>query len=253
MDSAVWDSNGRVLAISDGERVHVYDAAEEKEITSVPIGAARLDWSPDGSRLAVSTMQATDNPFVAEGEVRIWSRDSGGWTRTLSVGKVSSDPEDSSLAFDSNGDTLAVTTTSGVQLWDASRGRLLRKLRPSGADGSYFAAYAAAFSPDGELVASGGWERVNVWRARDGKLLWSKDISGRQVLALAFSPDGDLLISGGIGGGVEVWQARDGTLLQTHERPQGSTVEVSSVAFDPERERVVSFDRADSTVRVWPR
>ena len=40
LDSAVWASNGRFLATSDGERVHVYDAAEEAEIASLPVEAA---------------------------------------------------------------------------------------------------------------------------------------------------------------------------------------------------------------------
>ena len=224
VDSAVWNSNGRFLATSDGERVHVYDAAEGMEATSLPIAAAQLAWSPDGSLLAVSTMEGTYNPFVANSEARIWSRDSRSWTHTLSVGEVASDPDYSCLVFDTNGHTLAATTDSGVQLWDTSRGQLLRKLRPSDADGSYFAAYSAAFSPDGELVASGGWGRVNVWRTRDGELLWSTETSGRQVLALAFSSDGDMLISGGMGRAVQVWQTREGTRSRRTRDPRGASV-----------------------------
>ena len=46
------------------------------------------------------------------------------------MGEVWSDPEDSTLAFDANGDTFAATTMDdGVQLWDTSDGRLLRELR----------------------------------------------------------------------------------------------------------------------------
>ena len=81
----MWASNGRFLATSDGERVHVYDAAEEAEIASLPVeAAAQLAWSPDGSLLAVSTLEGTDNPFAAKSEVHIWSRDSKSWTHTPS-------------------------------------------------------------------------------------------------------------------------------------------------------------------------
>jgi WD40 repeat protein len=48
MDSALWASNGRFLATSDGERVHVYDASKQAEIARLPVKAAQLAWSQEG-------------------------------------------------------------------------------------------------------------------------------------------------------------------------------------------------------------
>jgi WD40 repeat protein len=131
---------------------------EEAEVAQLPVeAAAQLAWSPDGSLLAVSTLEGTDNPFAAESEARIRSRDSRSWTHTLPVGEVWSGPEDSTLAFDANGDTFAATTMDdGVQLWDTSNGRLLRELRAGGQEAYSCAEYSIVFSPDGELVASSG-------------------------------------------------------------------------------------------------
>ena len=255
LDAAVWASNGRFLATSDGGRVHVYDAVEKAEVAQLPVeAAAQLAWSPDGSLLAVSTLEGTDNPFAAESEARIWSRDSRSWTHTLPVGEVWSDPEDSTLAFDANGDTFAATTMDdGVQLWDTSNGRLLRELRAGGQEAYSCAEYSIVFSPDGELVASSGWGGVCVWNSQSGELLWEKRIQEQQVWALAFSSNGDLLASGGIAEEVEVWRASDGTLIRTHDGPEGSIGGITSVAFDPDTERVISFHSGESVVRTWPR
>ncbi len=248
LDSAVWASNGRLLATSDDDRVHVY---EEAEVASLPVEAVdQLAWSPDGSLLAVSTLRGTGDPFGAKSEVRIWSRESRSWTHTLSIGDVWSDAE----AFDENGHTFAATTMDdGVQLWDTSSGRLLRELRSGGQEDYSCAAYSITFSPDGELVASSGWGGVCVWNTKSGELLWEKRIQEQEVWALAFSPEGDLLASGGIAEEVKVWQASDGTLIRTHDGPEGSIGGITSVAFDPDTERVISFHSGEGVVRTWPR
>jgi hypothetical protein len=145
LDAAVWASNGRFLATSDGERVHVYDAAEKAEIASLPVEAAsQIAWSPDGSLLAVSTLEGTDDPFAAESKVRLWSRHRGRWMHTLPIGEVSS-----VMAFDRDGHIFAATTMDdGVQLWDVLSGRHLRTL-----DGNFES--GISFSPDGRLFRRG--------------------------------------------------------------------------------------------------
>ncbi len=71
-----------------------------------------------------------------------------------------------------------------------------------------------AFSPDGQLVASGSGggiffqdNTVRVWRAKDGKPMWTLQHES-QVNSLVFSPDGSLLASGG-NDGVLLWTAAD--------------------------------------------
>ena len=114
--------------------------------------------------------------------------------------------------------------------------------------------YSVTFSLHGELIVAGGsGGEVSVWRVHDGRLLWTEVGHDRYVTALAFSPYDDLLVSGGIDGKVKLWRSMDGHLLQAHGRPEGYIGEVLSVAFNPDKERVISVDRADGYVRIWPK
>jgi WD40 repeat protein len=63
-----------------------------------------------------------------------------------------------------------------------------------------------AFSPDGQLLASGLWSRmVRLWRVEDGKLLRTFEEHTKQVNSVAFSPDGALLASGSDDKTVQLW------------------------------------------------
>ena len=57
--------------------------------------------------------------------------------------------------------------------------------------------YAAAFTPDGSILASGGFDqKVKLWNVATGKEL--RTFEGHQglVLSLSVSPDGHTLVSG---------------------------------------------------------
>jgi WD40 repeat protein len=71
-----------------------------------------------------------------------------------------------------------------------------------------------AFSPDGGVLASGGYDGViRVWDIAAGRSILDWD-SGQDVLhSVVFSPDGRLLASAGRGGVVRCWDARTGAPL----------------------------------------
>ena len=87
-----------------------------------------------------------------------------------------------------------------VRVWAAGDGKLLQTLRLPAGPGDVGKAYAAAVSPDGALVAAGGWtaraagdESVYLFDRVSGRLL--RRVGGllHTVNHLAFSPDGTRL------------------------------------------------------------
>ena len=96
-----------------------------------------------------------------------------------------------------------------VKLWDPASGRLLRTL-------SGFAAMvqALAFSPDGDQLATGLYERgrVQIWGVGSGKELYTTDLPSSIVPQLAFARDAgqgaDLLAATGTG--LRLWRVSRG-------------------------------------------
>jgi WD40 repeat protein len=88
-----------------------------------------------------------------------------------------------------------------VRVWDLTSGHLLRTLRPPIGEGSEGRIDSVAISPDGELVAAGGWtgyqwsgnHSIYLFDWRSGRL--SRRLSGLPdvIFDLAFSQDGSRL------------------------------------------------------------
>ena len=103
-----------------------------------------------------------------------------------------------------------------LQVWDAETG--LRRASPTD---DLLVLPAAAFHPDGRLIATGDWEgKARLWDATSGTRVGPVLREPVSVHALAFSPDGRTLAVG----------ARDGTLTLWPITP--------AIPRDPERIRV---------------
>lgn len=144
-------------------------------------------------------------------------KDLPGW-----VGAIAFAPDNTHLAIG--------TSNGGISLWDAVTGKKRLDL-----EGHADAVAALAFSPDGQWLASGGYDQRIMVHALDkgiSKVLTRRIFKGHNgaVLALAFDKDGQLH-SGGIDGAIRRWPA-DLIPVRVPDSLSEHTSWVNSLAFD---------------------
>jgi WD40 repeat protein len=172
----------------------------------------------------------------------------------------------SRLAFAPDGKTVAWAGSGPVCLYDATNGKLLRKLKADGrcvafapdgktlavGDGvsvriftvggeetAHFEAQSGgvltvAFSPDGKALAAGGDDdHVTLWEPATSKERSRVPLNNKGVSVLAFSPDGKLLAGGGEAGELTVWRLGD-DYVDERRRLMGKDGPVRCVAFLPD-------------------
>jgi len=104
---------------------------------------------------------------------------------------------------------------------------------------------AAAASPDGRWVATGGDDNtVKLWETSSGRMLRTLTGHTRQVMALAISPDGRLVASAGADGMAILWEVSSGKELHSLKvfgdkaldviEAHGISPEVNGVGFSPD-------------------
>ncbi len=292
VDALAFSPDGRLLAVgrADGTvdlwDIHRGEAIGQSLDASDPADTSLL-FSPDGRILAVGGSD--------DGVITLWDMESyeplGGPLR-------GHDRVATGLAFSADGRSLASAgVDEAVILWDITeRTTLARALRgghssivastavsvaglvASGDSGGRIVVWDAAtgtrrtaievpgspwiwdlaFSPDGQLLASGLDDRggpVRFWNPDTGEPAGAALIGhtdrpkprheGSDGTRIAFTPDGRHLVSGGIDGGVIVWdvesRAQVGERLALHEAA------VTAVAVSPDGKTVASGDQ-DGTI-----
>lgn len=116
--------------------------------------------------------------------------------------------------------------------------------------------WSVNFSPDGELIVSGGNDnKVQLWNRNGKKRATFVDPSlpdddgishAQEVTSVSFSPNSQLIASASRDRTVKLWH-RDGTLLHTLTGHQNS---VYSVSFSPDGKLVASASH-DKTIKLW--
>jgi WD40 repeat protein/tRNA A-37 threonylcarbamoyl transferase component Bud32 len=113
-----------------------------------------------------------------------------------------------------------------------------------------------AFSPNGQLLATGGNDRlVNLWDVRTGQIVRTIRSSGI-VMCLAFSPDGKYLAGGNTEFdmtkpvSVMVWEVGSGTLIRNLK---GHVSGIGALAFrhDGQRLATVGSEAEENMLKVW--
>ncbi len=196
--------DGRTLAAQTSYgRVSVWDL-ETRSLRYRPAVSTGPDvglaFTPDGTLLATAGSW--------EG-VELWDAATGAGRGHVGVSGSAGD-----LAFGAGGKLVAFAQpgygTPRAQVWDLARGARVVRADDVGTGD----AVAVALSPDGRLLAVGGYGNVvSVWDVAMGKLRRTIDNGGAGALALDFSGDGRTLAISGFEPVASLWDVETGTRI----------------------------------------
>jgi RNA polymerase sigma factor (sigma-70 family) len=150
------------------------------------------------------------------------------------------------LAFSPDGKALAVTSRGEtIHLLDVEQGKVIRSFAHKET------VFAVAFSPDGQLLAGGGYDSEGgtyfgrLWEVATGKELRRFSCGKGGIRTLAFAPDGKTLAGGGDDGRMRLWDVETGKEQRAFP---ADGYRIRSVAFAPDGKTVAA---AGDAIRLY--
>jgi WD40 repeat protein/serine/threonine protein kinase len=197
-------------------------------VTHLPGRPFKMQFSPDGRRLAVtagklvhlldSTSGADICPPMAHDDVAYW------------------------VTFSPDGSKLATTSEdNAVRVWDAHSGKLIRNFLHSSVT------WTAAFSPNGHLIATGSRDRILRLFVTDTGENVANLQHPSEVIGVEFSGDGEKCLTACVDGGARVFSTSAHKLIAGPMMHKGI---VWTATFSPDYRRIVTAS-ADRTARLW--
>jgi WD40 repeat protein len=203
--------DGKTLAVGCADQaVRLFDLADEKHpcrtIEVGPVGVLRFALSHDGRTLYVngSSESVVRGYEVATGKEL--------YPVVGHVGGVAA------LAWSPDGKLLATsgTTDRSINFWDASSGRMARRLPAL----EMYASNTLVFAPDGKALFSYGPDRtLRTWDVAAGKELRALVLSPLPPQSFALSPDGKLAAVSAADQRVRVWDVTEEKELHVFALP----------------------------------
>ena len=238
--SLTFSPDGRILATGGEGVIKLWDTASREALRTLEghnDDVLCLTFSPDGRMLASGGWQ--DNTL------RLWDTASGEALGTLAF------PTNNiyDLAFSPDGSVLAAVgysehVTGNVHeidddetiiLWEVETWQLLRSFDPD-----ILWVQSLAFSPDGRILAAGGYKGIVLWDTVSWEILHSLNTPSK---SLAFSPDGRILAAGYQG--IVLWDAVSWELLHRLNE------HTETLAFSPDGRLLASATFGQDETLMW--
>jgi WD40 repeat protein len=187
-----------LAALAVGSRIELWDLETGKQkfvCEGLTGGARETIFSPDGQYVAAASGSEPAHVWrCSDGELM---------ARLTADGDAGSTTWDnaSTVAFSSDGTSIATGTTGRVSIWDASSMELMNRIEIGDRPISQL-----AFSADNQRLAVGS-DSVTIIDPHDSELLLQFQPNVDEIYFLAFSPDGKTLATCTTGGGVSLSQS----------------------------------------------
>ncbi|MEM7712401.1 MAG: caspase family protein [Cyanobacteria bacterium P01_A01_bin.68] len=231
--SVIFNPDKKIFATYGGDTIKLWNL-QGKLLSTLrannSYGITNVAFSPDGKILASTGVN---------GEVKLWNLEDN-LLPTLKAHQISI----RSLLFSPGGNTIVSSGDEKIDKTFEGRSKTLKFWNLEGdllhtINDPSNGFLTTAFSPDGKLIASAGWDNKNIklWNIQ-GKILHTfqvnQDHPGLFVRSIAFSPDSQILAAAD-DGIVKLWN-REGKLLNTFKD------KVVSLAFSPDGKLLASSD-----------
>ena len=220
----------RVATKSLSGKISIWDVASKREIVrfASPGGLVQIQFGAKGDLLEASSTSGT---------ARLWNAATGEEVATIKTAGRQ-------IVFNRAGDLVLAATPDNAAHVLRTNGTELRAL--TGHDSRIV---GAAFSPDGQLVATASLDRTaRIWSAKDGNTVAILKGHRDALTTVAFSPDGQSLLTASRDGTARIWSALDGKQRVVLKGHSGT---VDSAEFSSNGRHVLTASTQDGSARLW--
>ncbi|WP_392479607.1 protein kinase [Nostoc sp. C110] len=243
--SVAFSPDGQILATaSDDKTIKLWQVDTLKEICTL-LGHSHavksVAFSPDGQILASGSWDKT---------IKLWDVNTGTEICTITGHQL----QVNSVAFSPQGQLLASASYDRtIRLWQIEGSQREIQNRPcysllSTLSGHAWAVLTVAFSPDGQILATGSDDNtIKLWEVNTGQLICTLVGHSWSVVAVAFTADGEKLLSASCDKTVKLWRVSTAEEIVTLS---GHVDSVSAVAVSKVRQLIASGSR-DKTIKLW--